>query len=267
MPSGRLLHVGIDSTRIEDDFTLGRCGPVFTEESVICDELPELPLHDFKFIPTRETCIQSTELRTYDTLDLSRFLPTRFAKDKVHFDPDFYNFTYGEPADPNNRRALLIRNLHAGESLFFVSSLVPFTEDFPKANQVGRKVKYLVGGFKLKLVCEVRYHKITTIFSGNEPDQRTLAQIAENAHWKRPNDNFWCAVGEIEGRGSALFKRAFPLTQGSRYEATTLARHLYGEKIYQRGSEPIREQTEAEWLWTVVREYFWQVVSFHQGQL
>jgi Nucleotide modification associated domain 3 len=255
MTRGRLFHVGIDSSRTPDNFTLGRCGPVFTRERVIAPSFPRLLLYDFRFIPTRETCDKSTERRTYDSLRLSQFLPQRFARYTVHFDPDVTNFTYGEPADPNNPRARQIRDLQIGTSLFFVSSLVPFSSDFPTPNQTGMKAKYLVGGFKIKLVCDVNNHRMTPRNAGRL-DKDARARIAQNSHWKRPNDNFWCAVGERDGRTNVLFTKAFPLTQGRKFEPTKLGRRLYGNRIYQRGSKPIRVDDDADWLWRLVTPYF-----------
>lgn len=94
-----LLRVGIDKT-------YGALSPVFADFT-------------FEYIPIyskNKKEMEKNERRTYRDLGLTRYLPTKLWDKKVHLDPEFETFTYGDPTKPK-RRALL--KLQKGDLLVF----------------------------------------------------------------------------------------------------------------------------------------------------
>lgn len=104
-----LLRVGIDKG------TDGALGPIFKDGS-------------FEYVPISERDSSSTETRTYKNtigrhgLPLSAYLPKKIENRKMHFDPEFETFTYG---DPTAKRKWLLK-LEAGDLLVFYAGLLPF---------------------------------------------------------------------------------------------------------------------------------------------
>lgn len=146
---GFLLHSAADTTN------LGVVGPVFHEGT-------------FEYIPIHNTF--GVETRTYRNLSarnvkygktLSDFIPSYVADRPVHFDPDFDNYTYGQPVKEYPRSRVL-EKLREGDVLFFVSSLAPYdSKVYQEKNalllnfQRGKKNKYIVGFFTVKGVARV----------------------------------------------------------------------------------------------------------------
>lgn len=138
---GLLLHVAADTT------TLGGVGPVFpdgTFEYIPIAEMYGLETRTYRAFPARNRQYGKT---------LADFLPSQIGELPVHFDPEFTNWTYGEPVtDYTKFRAL--QKLRETDILFFVASLAPFDPTIYRERDVslwnyqrGRRNKYVIGFF------------------------------------------------------------------------------------------------------------------------
>ena len=107
-----LLRVGIDKG-------CGRAlSPIFKDST-------------FEYIPIPESNPETRETRIYqNTLgrtnrSLSDFLPEKICQSKMHFDPEFETFTYG---DPSSKRKSLLK-LDKNDLLVFYAGLTPYEND------------------------------------------------------------------------------------------------------------------------------------------
>lgn len=153
-----LLRVGIDKG------TDGCLAPIFKDLS-------------FEYIPLSETDITSTENRTYKDVNgkkgktLSFYLPNKVKGRKIHFDPEFDTFTYG---DLGSKRNYLLK-LEKGDLLVFYAGLTPFNhEELDDA-------LYIIGYFTVENVID--FNKL----SENEIKECCKLYF-NNAHIKRSFD-------------------------------------------------------------------------------
>ena len=108
-----LLRVGIDKG------CGGALSPIFKDGS-------------FEYIPIPESDPETCETRTYqNTLGrtsshLSDFLPSKICQSKMHFDPEFETFTYGDPS--KSKRKFLLK-LDKNDLLIFYAGLIPYQND------------------------------------------------------------------------------------------------------------------------------------------
>jgi len=146
---GFLLHTAADVTN------LGVVGPIFSDGT-------------FEFIPINNE--YGVKTKSYNRIPaknkefgkmLSDFLPSTLSDWAVHFDPNFDNFTYGQPVD-NYPRSRVLENLKSDDVIFFVSSLAPYDNEtyankdtFLKHYQIRRKNKYVFGFFTVQGVARV----------------------------------------------------------------------------------------------------------------
>ena len=104
-----LLRVGIDKG------SDGILGPIFSDGS-------------FEYIPIPETDLNSHETRTYDNTKgrfgkyLSFYLPKKGKNKKIHFDPEFQTFTYGDI----KTKAKYLSKLKKDDIIVFYAGLTPF---------------------------------------------------------------------------------------------------------------------------------------------
>ncbi len=125
-----LLRVGIDKG------CGGALSPIFSDGS-------------FEYIPIPESDPKTNESRTYqNTLGrtgkpLSDFLPSKICQSKMHFDPEFETFTYGDPS--KSKRKFLLK-LEKNDLLVFYAGLTPYKNDkYPNA-------LYIIGYFVVENV-------------------------------------------------------------------------------------------------------------------
>lgn len=150
-----LLRVGIDTG------TDGALAPVFDDGT-------------FEYIPLSEYDHKTKENRTYrNTIGrsgkpLAYYLPSGISDRKMHFDPEFETFTYG---DPTVKRNYLLK-LEKGDLLVFYAGLVPHQTAHHK------KGLYVIG-----------YFIVDRIFDFNSLDEGEMTRACElcsnNAHVKR----------------------------------------------------------------------------------
>ncbi|MFA0834317.1 MAG: hypothetical protein ACC609_09960 [Methanobacterium formicicum] len=165
-----LLRVGIDKS------SDGVLAPIFQDGS-------------FEYIPLSEKDETSTENRTYTDLTgekgkpLSDYLPTRVANRKVHLDPEFSTFTYGDVG----RKANYLLKLNPGDILVFYAGLTPYMKsEYPEA-------LYIIGYFTVREIMD--FHKITASYKTNNSHKSNVTEIKtiqekypNNSHPKRVSD-------------------------------------------------------------------------------
>ncbi len=127
-----LLRVGIDKS------SDGVLGPIFFDGS-------------FEYIPLSEKEDKSGEIRTYNDIIgfkgklLSCYLSKKVAVRKVHMDPEFITFTYGD----EGKKASYLRKLKKGDLLVFYAGLTPYVgSEYPEA-------LYIIGYFTIREVIDL----------------------------------------------------------------------------------------------------------------
>lgn len=178
-----LLRVGIDKG------TDGALDPIFKDGS-------------FEYVPISEGDSGSTENRTYGTtigrcgLPLSAYLPKVIEKRKMHFDPEFGAFTYG---DPTAKRKWLLK-LEAGDLLVFYAGLSPFQ------NKDYKTRLYIIGYFTVENVID--FNRLS-----QEEIEKCRELYPENAHSKRScsTDDLVMIVGRKSE--SRLLNKAILISQ------------------------------------------------------
>jgi len=123
-----LLRVGIDKS------SDGILSPIFPDGT-------------FEYIPLSENT-ESNEIRTYHDVigrkgkPLSAYLPPDVAHRKVHLDPEFTTFTYGD----TGRKANYLMKLNPEDLLVFYAGLTPYNgSEYPEA-------LYIIGYFTVKKI-------------------------------------------------------------------------------------------------------------------
>jgi Nucleotide modification associated domain 3 len=149
-----LLRVGIDKG------TDGALAPIFSNGT-------------FEYIPLSEKNSKTIEKRTFETtlgnngILLSKYLPEKIKKRKLHFDPEFETFTYG---DQTSKRNYLLK-LEKNDYLVFYAGLTPFE------NNVYEEALYIIGYLEVEEVID--FGKLNT----NEQMQCTRL-YKNNSHIK-----------------------------------------------------------------------------------
>ncbi len=161
-----------------------------------------------------------------------------------------------------NVRARQLPQLRHDDLLLFVSSLY---DPNAHARKEYPLKKYLVGGMRINEVfgVTVRGGDITEVTDVNgtivSPETEIVSQIRSSPHSRKEKEDFWCAVGQKEGRANVLFERAVPLTEGSDFQPNRLGIQLYGNVTYNIGFKPKgwtlrRNRGRYEWLWECLRD-------------
>lgn len=150
-----LLRVGIDKS------SDGVLAPIFHDGS-------------FEYIPLSETDPKSGEKRTYNDLNgrngkqLSIYLPKEVVSRKIHLDPEFTTFTYGDVG----RKAGYLLKLEPGDILAFYAGLTPHKgSEHPE-------FLYIIGYFTVKAVLNFKNYHINEI-------RKIRRQYPDNSHPKR----------------------------------------------------------------------------------
>lgn len=146
---GFLLHTAADTTN------LGVVGPIFPDgsfEFIPIDNVYGIKTHSYKDFPARNDRYGRT---------LADFIPSCFSNQSAHFDPDFENYTYGQPV-AEYPRSKVLEKIEKGDIVFFVCSLAPYDSRIYKDRDVllqnfqrGKKNKYVIGFFTVKGVARV----------------------------------------------------------------------------------------------------------------
>ncbi len=178
-----LLRVGIDKGKDSG----GCSAPIFDDGS-------------FEYIPVLESKgVNSKETRTYaNTIGrkgkpLSTYVPKSIWNLKIHYDPEFKTFTYG---DPTRKRKYLLK-LNKGDLLVFYAGLTP-----PYKNKTSL---YIIGYFLVDEVIDFNNLSKKKI-------ARTLKLCTNNAHIKNRNiTDLVIAIGDK--KHSKLLDKAILLSK------------------------------------------------------
>ena len=214
-----LLHIGADSTN------LGHSSPEFEDGT-------------FTFLPIPEKA-QQCVTKFYQDLGLAQYVSENYRYKKVHIDPDFRFFTYGEPKGSMRSRQVL--KLLPGDMIIFVASLAwngRLRENMRKA---------IVGYFQVQAIveCKMRKNKLEVI-KGNPISDRVHNRIKNNAHAKRTHDDFICLIGN---QNSRLLKHHVPITErGAPFMPNDNGKKIYGNKKFHQGFKWIDEREKVRKL-------------------
>jgi hypothetical protein len=158
-----LLRVGIDKS------SDGVLSPIFPDGS-------------FEYIPLSEKDKKSGETRTYADLTsrrgkpLSNYLPPGVAGRRVHLDPEFTTFTYGDVG----KKAGYLLKLEPGDILVFYAGLTPYLESkLPQASYP--EALYVIGYFTVREIVDLGNSSTSKISSIRQ-------QYPNNSHPKRNSD-------------------------------------------------------------------------------
>jgi len=153
-----LLRVGIDKG------TDGCLAPIFEDLS-------------FEYIPLSETDVQTKEKRTFNDVigrkgqPLASYLPEKVKTLKMHFDPEFETFTYGDKGS----KAKWLKKLNPQDLLVFYAGLTPHDDN------INPEALYIIGYFTIRNVIDF------DLLSVSEKEKYST-ECFNNAHIKRLND-------------------------------------------------------------------------------
>lgn len=179
-----LLRVGIDKS------SDGILGPLFYDGS-------------FEYIPLSEKDDKSGETRTYNDILgskgelLSSYLSEKVAQRRVHMDPEFVTFTYGD----EGKKANYLRKLNKGDILVFYAGLTPYdVSEYPEA-------LYIIGYFTIKEVIDLANKQ-----NHNYDISEIQSKFPSNSHPKRSDTgDLVLVVGDPDN--SKLLEKAVLISQ------------------------------------------------------
>lgn len=170
----------------------------------------------FEFIPIPErtkskhyhNCENCSLLPRYENLpsftgnDLSRYIPESFWNWRVHNDPEFNTFTYGD-YPTLTPRASNLQKINLKDHLFFLARLTQW-KDGSFTEEPGF---YLIGFFEVENILK----EVT-----RKPPDSELEKFSSNPHIRRglTNRRFWDRFWVFKGsENSRRFRRAVPVTR------------------------------------------------------
>lgn len=128
----------------------------------------------FEYIPIPEEDPDSAETRTYNNTfgrygnQFSHYVPNKIKNKKMHFDPEFETFTYGDIKS----KGKFLRKLDKNDLLVFYAGLTPYENDeYPDG-------LYIIGYFQVKEV--VDFNQLS-----EEVTLKYFNLFSNNAHIKR----------------------------------------------------------------------------------
>jgi len=139
-------------------------------------------------------------LRTFSGIETRRFIPDSHRSKRVHNDPEFETYTYGDYPD-QSPRASNLRKLREGDYLLFYARLVEYFGDKFTQNAAF----YIIGIFEIEKIFRALDRAI---------DSHLLNRIKHNAHVKRAlwKDRYWDGFWVFAGSAASIrFKRAIPI--------------------------------------------------------
>jgi hypothetical protein len=163
----------------------------------------------FEFIPIPEagrrvSCPECSTLPTYKELVTNNgfsvldLIPKSCADLRVHNDPEFVTYTYGDYPCTSPRAANL-KKIEEGDFLFFLARLVSLEN-----GSYGKGGFYLIGYFEIgEILRNVKYR----------PSDEVLEAFGNNAHVRRGlyHENYWDGFWVFKGsERSRRFKYAVP---------------------------------------------------------
>lgn len=189
-----IVNVGVNTS-------YGLMSPLFEDNS-------------FEFVPIKEEKnIIGPNISTYEDLlcfnsndKLIKYLPERrrniISKYRVHNDPEFDTFTYGDIIDSTKPKSAKLSLVKKGDFLFFIANLTKY--------QYG---KYLRNSGEFYFI---GYLEVEDVYSKEEEIKANTDKIKNNAHYKRLLDNY-SNFGDFRivkgNENSKRFKYPFKVTK------------------------------------------------------
>jgi len=222
--------------------------PIFKDGTFLFIPIPETREPQCPLLPTYRELVGPANLK---------YIPQRFYDVRVHNDPEFESFTYGDfPED--HPRAANLKKISRGDYLFFLANLTSY--DCNKEKFLNRKGFYLIGFFEIEKVLRNVNEK---------PSLEDLKIFGNNAHIKRrlwkveAFGRSWIFKGS---KNSRLFKYAVPFAKAI---AEKLLLYSKGENwewpnnrgesqiigSYFRSCRIIERKEAIKLLWEWVRKY------------
>ena len=162
-----IANVGVNTS-------YGLMSPIFEDSS-------------FEFMPIKEEkSIIGPNILTYEDLKcfnsddkLIKYLPERrhdiILKQRVHNDPEFDTFTYGDVIDSSKPKSSNLSLIKKGDYLFFIANLTKYQNG-----------KYLRNSGEFYFI---GYFEVEGVYSTEKEIKVNLEKFKENAHYKRLLDN------------------------------------------------------------------------------
>jgi len=177
-----LLRVGIDKG------TDGCLAPIFEDST-------------FEYIPLSES-EETSEKRTFSNVKglkgqfLSVYLPQKIKDRKLHFDPEFETFTYGDKGS----KAKWLLKLEQDDLLVFYAGLTPYK------HEKHEEALYIIAYFKVRKIVN---------FSGVSKEEKEVysKKYINNAHIKRKNDLEDLVIVTGDKRRSRLLDKAILISE------------------------------------------------------
>lgn len=226
----------------------GLRSPIFNDGTFLFVPIPETREPNCPLLPTYRELLGSENLK---------YIPRRFYDVRVHNDPEFRSFTYGDfPED--HPRAANLKKISRGDYLFFLANLTSYDKD--KEKFLNRKGFYLIGFFEIEKVLRNVIEK---------PSPKNLKIYGNNAHIKRglwKTEAFsgsWIFKGS---KNSRLLKFAVPFTKaiaeklllyskGKNWEWPSNRGELQVIGSYFRSCRIIERKEAIKLLWMEVLKY------------
>lgn len=192
-----LLRVGIDKG------TDGCLAPLFEDLS-------------FEYIPLSEVDSNTEEKRTYMDVNgrmgkpMATYLPKKVKNRKMHLDPEFKTFTYGDKGS----KAKWLKKLDLDDLLVFYAGLTPYN------NESNPEALYIIGYFTVVEVID--FDKI----SGKKKEEY-CKKCFNNAHIKRKDDLDGLVIVRGHANNSKLLEKAILISElrlnkiGRKYHAVS----------------------------------------------
>ena len=217
--------------------------PIFSDGTFIFIPIPETREPECPFLPLYR-----------EIVDL-KYIPQKFYECRVHNDPEFISFTYGDFPETHPRSANL-KYLSKGDYLFFLARLV----SYDKGKFLDKSGFYLIGFFEIEKILR----NIT-----RKPSEKYLRLFGRNAHIKRGLWKPTAYAGSWVFKGSKnsrLFKYAVPFTRelaekiisdskGANWEWPKNRTDLQVIGSYFRSCRRIEKRETIRLLWEWVRKY------------
>jgi len=172
----------------------------------------------FEFIPIYETADEETsESRTYSDIEARRaetiaeFVPAETATKRVHLDPEFDTYTYGDPTGKRD----WVRQLDPNDLLVFYAGLKPSESVDTDASDSPEKGLYIIGHFCVNEVVD---------FQETSNWEQYRHRYPENAHMKRAEEPEELVLISGDPKQSALLEKGILI---SKTDTDSLDRRYY----------------------------------------
>jgi hypothetical protein len=205
--------------------------------------------------PECETLPRYCDLESFNNLNLLKFIPKKYCHCRVHNDPEFVSYTYGDYPTISPRAANL-KKVEKGDFIFFLARLV-------KYKNVGFTKKagfYFIGYFEVE---DILREATAT------PKQSILRKFINNAHVRRAlyDSKLWNGFWVFKGsKKSCRFDYSVPFSKGffEKIIKNSRGRDIIWDRrtelqvigSHTRACRMINEENTLRQFWTIINEHF-----------